>query len=131
MQDTRVMTADAPDGSSGARQCGPAKNVKGALDPFMHRHPSPETLSSKAAQIGYEWTDAAAMLREGADVLDHVHIADTINHTASSGVRNIVGEVDGSSRRHAHVTLVTSIDDIDPSAATAERQAGCAPRSSQ
>jgi sugar phosphate isomerase/epimerase len=39
---------------------------------------------------GYLGDNTKAMLRERADVLAHVHVGDTFNHKASSGLRYIL-----------------------------------------
>ena len=46
-----------------------------------------------------------AMLRECADVLAHVHIADTFNHKASSGLRYIVNPPGSTARVHQHLDI--------------------------
>ena len=45
------------------------------------------------------------MLRECADVLAHVHIADTFNHKASSGLRYIVNPPGSTARVHQHLNI--------------------------
>jgi myo-inositol catabolism protein IolH len=46
-----------------------------------------------------------AMLRECADVLAHVHIADTFNHRASSGLRYIINPPGSTHRVHQHLDM--------------------------
>jgi myo-inositol catabolism protein IolH len=46
--------------------------------------------------------DAAAMVRHAAPVLEHVHLADSYNHKASSGFRYIVNPADAPVRVHQH-----------------------------
>jgi myo-inositol catabolism protein IolH len=45
------------------------------------------------------------MLRECADVLAHVHIADTFNHKASSGLRYIINPPGSAARVHQHLNI--------------------------
>ncbi len=49
--------------------------------------------------------DLEAMLRSAAPVLGHVHVADTMNHRASSGLRYIVNPPGSSVRVHQHLDL--------------------------
>ena len=49
--------------------------------------------------------DTVAMLRECADVLAHVHIADTFNHKASSGLRYILNPPGTQARVHQHLNI--------------------------
>lgn len=53
----------------------------------------------------YFGDDVPAMLRECADVLAHVHIADTFNHKASSGLRYIVNPPGTAARVHQHLDI--------------------------
>lgn len=53
----------------------------------------------------YFGDDSVAMLRECADVLAHVHIADTFNHKASSGLRYILNPPGTSARIHQHLDI--------------------------
>ena len=53
----------------------------------------------------YFGDDTVAMLRECADVLAHVHIADTFNHKASSGLRYIVNPPGSTARVHQHLDI--------------------------
>ena len=53
----------------------------------------------------YFGDDTVAMLRECADVLAHVHIADTFNHKASSGLRYIVNPPGSTARVHQHLNI--------------------------
>ncbi len=53
----------------------------------------------------YFGDDAKAMLRECADVLAHVHIADTFNHKESSGNRYIVNPPGSTARVHQHLDI--------------------------
>jgi myo-inositol catabolism protein IolH len=48
----------------------------------------------------YFGDDTKAMLRECADVLAHVHVGDTFNHKASSGLRYILNPPGTSTRVH-------------------------------
>jgi myo-inositol catabolism protein IolH len=50
-------------------------------------------------------SDLAEMIRYCAPVLTHVHVADTMNHLASSGLRFIVNPVDAPVRVHQHLNL--------------------------
>ena len=45
------------------------------------------------------------MIRECADVLAHVHIADTFNHKASSGLRYIINPPGSDARVHQHLDI--------------------------
>ena len=54
----------------------------------------------------YFGDDMAAMIREAAPVLAHVHVADTFNHKASSGLRYIVNPP--GSQGHASTSTSTS-----------------------
>jgi len=53
----------------------------------------------------YFGDDTKAMLRECADVLAHVHVADTFNHKASSGLRYIVNPPGSTARVHQHLDI--------------------------
>ena len=53
----------------------------------------------------YFGDDVAAMIRECADVLAHVHVADTFNHKASSGLRYIVNPPGSAARVHQHLDI--------------------------
>jgi myo-inositol catabolism protein IolH len=49
--------------------------------------------------------DMEAMIRYSADVLTHVHVADTLNHKASSGLRYIVNPPGSPARVHQHLNI--------------------------
>ena len=49
--------------------------------------------------------DIAAMLRYAAPELAHVHIADSFNHTASSGLRYIINPPGSPARIHQHLDI--------------------------
>jgi myo-inositol catabolism protein IolH len=49
--------------------------------------------------------DVAAMLRYAAPVLAHLHIADSFNHKASSGLRYIINPPGSSARIHQHLDI--------------------------
>jgi myo-inositol catabolism protein IolH len=49
--------------------------------------------------------DMAAMIREAAPVLGHVHVADTFNHKGSSGLRYIVNPPGARVRVHQHLNI--------------------------
>jgi myo-inositol catabolism protein IolH len=49
--------------------------------------------------------DMEAMLRKAAPVLAHVHVGDTMNHRASSGLRYIVNPPGSSVRVHQHLDI--------------------------
>jgi len=53
----------------------------------------------------YFGDDNRAMLLECADVLRHVHIADTFNHKASSGLRYIINPPGSNARVHQHLDI--------------------------
>jgi myo-inositol catabolism protein IolH len=53
----------------------------------------------------YFGDDTAAMLRESADVLAHVHVGDTFNHKASSGLRYILNPPGAQARVHQHLDI--------------------------
>ncbi len=53
----------------------------------------------------YFGDDTAAMLRESADVLAHVHVGDTFNHKASSGLRYILNPPGTQARIHQHLDI--------------------------
>lgn len=53
----------------------------------------------------YFGDNTAAMLRECADVLAHVHVGDTFNHRASSGLRYIVNPPGSAVRVHQHLDI--------------------------
>ncbi len=53
----------------------------------------------------YFGDDNRAMLLECADVLRHVHIADTFNHKASSGLRYIINPPGSNARVHQHLDM--------------------------
>ena len=45
------------------------------------------------------------MIRDAAPVLAHVHVADTFNHKASSGLRYIVNPPGSTARVHQHLDI--------------------------
>lgn len=49
--------------------------------------------------------DMAQMIRDCAPVLAHVHVADTFNHKASSGLRYIVNPPGSTARVHQHLDI--------------------------
>jgi myo-inositol catabolism protein IolH len=49
--------------------------------------------------------DMVAMIKYAAPVLAHVHLADTFNHKASSGLRYIVNPPGSPARIHQHLNL--------------------------
>jgi myo-inositol catabolism protein IolH len=49
--------------------------------------------------------DVAAMLREAAPLLAQVHIADSFNHKASSGLRYIINPPGSTARIHQHLDI--------------------------
>jgi myo-inositol catabolism protein IolH len=49
--------------------------------------------------------DMEAMIRYAAPVLTHVHVADTLNHKASSGLRYIVNPPGSPARVHQHLNI--------------------------
>ena len=49
--------------------------------------------------------DVASMLRYAAPVLAHVHIADSLNHRASSGLRYIINPPGSPTRIHQHLDI--------------------------
>jgi len=53
----------------------------------------------------YFGDDVKAMIRECADVLGHVHVADTFNHKASSGLRYIINPPGSAARVHQHLDI--------------------------
>lgn len=53
----------------------------------------------------YFGDDVPAMIRECADVLAHVHVADTFNHKTSSGLRYIVNPPGSAARVHQHLDI--------------------------
>jgi len=53
----------------------------------------------------YFGDDTKAMIRECADVLAHVHVGDTFNHKASSGLRYIVNPPGSTARVHQHLDI--------------------------
>jgi myo-inositol catabolism protein IolH len=53
----------------------------------------------------YFGDDIAQMIRDAAPVLAHVHVADTFNHKASSGLRYIVNPPGSSARVHQHLDI--------------------------
>ena len=53
----------------------------------------------------YFGDDTKAMLRECADVLAHVHVGDTFNHKASSGLRYILNPPGTQARVHQHLNI--------------------------
>ena len=53
----------------------------------------------------YFGDDTKAMLRECADVLAHVHVGDTFNHKASSGLRYILNPPGTKARVHQHLNI--------------------------
>ena len=53
----------------------------------------------------YFGDDIAQMIRDAAPVLAHVHVADTFNHKASSGLRYIVNPPGSTARVHQHLDI--------------------------
>jgi myo-inositol catabolism protein IolH len=53
----------------------------------------------------YFGDDTKAMIRECADVLAHVHVGDTFNHKASSGLRYIINPPGSTARVHQHLNI--------------------------
>jgi myo-inositol catabolism protein IolH len=53
----------------------------------------------------YFGDDMARMIREAGPVLAHVHVADTFNHKASSGLRYIVNPPGSKARVHQHMDI--------------------------
>ena len=53
----------------------------------------------------YFGTDMAQMIRDAAPVLAHVHVADTMNHRASSGLRYIVNPPGAKVTVHQHLDI--------------------------
>jgi myo-inositol catabolism protein IolH len=53
----------------------------------------------------YFGDDMAAMIRDAGPVLAHVHVADTMNHKASSGLRYIINPPGSRARVHQHLNL--------------------------
>jgi myo-inositol catabolism protein IolH len=53
----------------------------------------------------YFGNDMAEMIRYAAPVLKHVHVADTFNHKASSGLRYIVNPPGSKARVHQHLDI--------------------------
>ena len=53
----------------------------------------------------YFGNDMAQMIRDAAPVLAHVHVADTFNHKASSGLRYIVNPPGSAARVHQHLDI--------------------------
>ena len=53
----------------------------------------------------YFGDDMGAMIREAGPVLAHVHVADTFNHKASSGLRYIVNPPGSQARVHQHLNI--------------------------
>jgi myo-inositol catabolism protein IolH len=53
----------------------------------------------------YFGDDLAAMIRDAAPVLAHVHVADTFNHKASSGLRYIINPPGSTARVHQHLDI--------------------------
>lgn len=49
--------------------------------------------------------DMAQMIRDSAPVLAHVHVADTFNHKASSGLRYIINPPGSAARVHQHMDI--------------------------
>lgn len=49
--------------------------------------------------------DMAQMIRDAAPVLAHVHVADTFNHKASSGLRYIINPPGSTARIHQHLDI--------------------------
>ena len=49
--------------------------------------------------------DAPGIMQRAGDLLTHVHVADTFDHTASSGLRYIVNPPGSSARIHQHLDI--------------------------
>jgi len=90
--------------------------MKIALDPYMFRHlPIAEMVRGiNSPMVRYLYCaphtfhlgeDIAAMLRYAAPELAHVHIADSFNHTASSGLRYIINPPGSPARIHQHLDI--------------------------
>jgi myo-inositol catabolism protein IolH len=57
--------------------------------------------------------DVGAMVRYAAPVLDHVHLADTLDHRMSSGLRYIVNPLGAPVRVHQHLNIGEGEVDFD------------------
>src|SRR5688500_20318475 len=53
----------------------------------------------------YFGDDMARMIAEAGPVLAHVHVADTFNHKASSGLRYIINPPGSQARVHQHLNI--------------------------
>jgi myo-inositol catabolism protein IolH len=91
-------------------------NVEPHPDDFVEKlHPAVDmirTLDSKNVRFLYcaphtfhFGDDMAAMIRHSAPILAHVHVADTFNHKASSGLRYIVNPPGSAARVHQHLDI--------------------------
>ncbi len=58
-----------------------------------------------AAHTFHLGNDLEAMIRKAAPVLGHVHVADTMNHKGSSGLRYIVNPPGSTVRVHQHLDI--------------------------
>ncbi len=74
----------------------------------------------------YFGDDIRAMIREAAPVLAHVHVADTFNHKASSGLRYIVNPPGSKARVHQHLDIGQGEVDWDVFFSTSPKSASTA-----
>ena len=97
-------------------QAGVTLNVEPHPDDFVEKlHPAVDmirTLNSNNVKFLYcaphtfhFGDDMARMIRHSAPVLAHVHVADTFNHKASSGLRYIVNPPGSAARVHQHLDI--------------------------
>ena len=67
----------------------------------LHVEPHPQ----EWCEILHPAVDMAQMIRDCAPVLAHVHVADTLNHKASSGLRYIVNPPGAKVTVHQHLDI--------------------------
>ena len=103
---------------------GIALNLEAHPDDFIERTTRPSTSSgrstrrpsatSTARRTPSTWaTTSAAMIEYAAPVLRQVHVADVLNHRASSGLRYIVNPPGSTARVHQHLDIGQGEVDFD------------------
>jgi myo-inositol catabolism protein IolH len=103
---------------------GVALNLEAHPDDFIETNTAGVELvrAINSSNVGYVYcaphtfhlgTDIGAMIHEASDVLRHVHVADTFDQTASSGLRYILNPPGTQARIHQHLDIGQGEVDFD------------------